>query len=319
GTPPPPAAPTASPETGAAPAPGTTTPASPDTTAKPPVQVAQATTTAATKVASGGNASNTRISKPAPAAAAAAPVSHDAEASQLLEVAKAKLVNNLNDLALADLRQIIVEFPASKAAAESAFLAAEIHEKTGRMDDAMAAYIEFESRFANDSRVADAKLRRSAILGRQRQPKSQALSLQLLNDVARDFPGTPQAQSALQTKLRIETDRHELRAIDPVTKEDGPAAIATLRTYLMQFPDGPESMVARNRLAMMLTQANRHAEAAQVLEDMGARGGPQDVWWRLGEIYERRLNDPAKAREAFAKVPPGSPRYGDAQKKLNKK
>jgi len=48
-------------------------------------------------------------------------------------------------------------------------------------------------------------------------------------------------------------------------------------------------------------------------------GNPVDVWWRLGEIYERRLNDPAKAREAYAKVPQGSPRYGDAQKKLNKK
>ena len=44
-----------------------------------------------------------------------------------------------------------------------------------------------------------------------------------------------------------------------------------------------------------------------------------DSWFRLGEIYERRLNDPAKAREAYAKVPPASPRYNDAQKKLNKK
>jgi TolA-binding protein len=284
------------------------------------MQVAQATSAAASKVASGGNASNSKIAKPAPPAAAPVPVSRDAEAAQLLEVAKAKLANNLSDQALADLRHIIVEFPASKAAAESAFLAAEIHEKMGRLDDAMAAYVEFESRFDKDSRVAEAKLHRSAILGRQRQPKAQALSLQLLNDVVRDFPGTPEAQQALQTKLRIETDRKELRAIDPVTKQDGPAAIATLRTFIIQFPDGAESMVARNRLAMMLTQMNRHAEAAQVLEDLGARGGnPVDVWWRLGEIYERRLNDPAKAREAYAKVPQGSPRYSDAQKKLNKK
>ena len=68
----------------------------------------------------------------------------------------------------------------------------------------MAAYVEFESRFGNDRRVADAKMRRSAILGRQRQPKAQALSLQLLNEVVRDYPGSPQAQLALQTKLRIE-------------------------------------------------------------------------------------------------------------------
>ena len=55
------------------------------------------------------------------------------------------------------------------------------------------------------------------------------MSLQLLNDVARDFPGTPQAQLALQNKLRIETERRDLRAIDPVTKQEGPAVIATLR------------------------------------------------------------------------------------------
>ena len=79
-------------------------------------------------------------------------------------------------------------------------------------------------------------------------------------------------------------------------------------------------MVARNRLAMMLTQANRHAEAAEVLEDLGARGGnTADVFWRLGELYERRLNDPARARDAYGKVPQGSPRYNDAQKKLNRK
>ena len=35
-----------------------------------------------------------------------------------------------------------------------------------------------------------------------------------------------------------------------------------------------------------------------MLEDLGARfaGNPMDVWFRLGEIYERRLNDPAKAQ-----------------------
>jgi outer membrane protein assembly factor BamD (BamD/ComL family) len=201
-------------------------------------------------------------------------------------------------------------------------MAAEIHEKTGRPDDAMAAYVEFESRFGNDRRAADAKIRRATILGRQRQPKSQALSLQLLNDVVRDYPGSPQAQVALQTKLRIENDRKDLRAIDPVTRQEGPAVIATLRTIIEQFPDAPQALAARNRLAQLLSQADRHQEAAAVLEDLAAKSGdanPMDVWWRLGEIYERRLNDPVKAKEAYAKVPPGSPRYNDAQRKVSRK
>ena len=94
-----------------------------------------------------------------------------------------------------------------------------------------------------------------------------------------------------------------------------------MRTLIEQFPDAPQSLAARNRLALTLTQMNRHREAAEVLEELGARNpdAPNDLYFRLGEIYERRLNDPAKAKEAYAKVPAGSPRYNDAQKKLNRK
>ena len=49
---------------------------------------------------------------------------------------------------------------------------------------------------------------------------------------------------------------------------------------------------------LALTQANRHKEAADVLEELGARSpdAPNDLYFRLGEIYERRLNDPVKAK-----------------------
>jgi hypothetical protein len=58
-----------------------------------------------------------------------------------------------------------------------------------------------------------------------------------------------------------------------------------------------------------------------VLEELGARNpsAPNDLYFRLGEIYERRLKDPVKAKAAYAKVPAGSPRYNDAQKKVNQK
>jgi len=299
--------------------------------APPPPSKAAAPPGSTTTGAAGAPGTNVATAKPAPktappvaapaAPAAPATASRDTQAAQLLEVAKAKLANNLNEQALADLRQIIVDFPSSRAAAEAAFMAGEIHEKVGRVDDAMAAYVEFESRFGNDRRAADAKLRRSALLGRQRQPKSQALSWQLLNEVVRDYPGSPQSLAALQNKLRIESDNKDLRAIDPLTKQDGPALVATMRTLIEQFPDGPQSLAARIRLAQTLTQLNRHKEAADVLEELGARSpdAPNDLYFRLGEIYERRLNDPAKAKEAYAKVPAGSPRYNDAQKKLNRK
>jgi serine/threonine protein kinase/TolA-binding protein len=301
-------------------------PGAPPAAATAPKAAAAVPTTATTKPA--GTGTNASTARPAPksaatppaAPAAPAPAPRDAQAAQLLEVAKAKLSNNLTDQALADLRHIILEFPGSRAAAEAAFMAGEVHEKAGRTDDAMAAYVEFESRFGSDSRVADAKLRRANILGRQRQAKPQALSLQLLNEIVRDYPGTAQAQLALQSKLRVENDRKDLRAIDPVSREEVPAIVVTMRTIIEQFPDAPQTLAVRNRLAMTLSQMNRHQDAAQVLEELGARGGnPMDVWFRLGEIYERRLNDQVKAKEAYAKVPSDSPRYQDAQRKLTRK
>ena len=40
-----------------------------------------------------------------------------------------------------------------------------------------------------------------------------------------------------------------------------------------------------------------------------------DAWYQAGEIYDRRLKDPAKAKNAFSMVPATSPHYRDAQKK----
>ncbi|MDO8677202.1 MAG: protein kinase [Acidobacteriota bacterium] len=275
----------------------------------------------------GGNATATRPATKAPPPApvapapAPAPVSREAEAAQRLEVARAKVANNLNDQALADLRQIIIEYPGSRAGAEASLLAAELHEKTGKLEDAMAAYVEFESRFKGDRRAAESKMRRAGILGRSRQPRAVQQSRELLNEVVREFPGTPQAQQALQAKLRIETDRKDFREIDPVLKVEVPSVLVTLRTFITQFPDGTQSMVARNRLAMMLAQMDRHEDAAQLLEELAVKfpDNPMDAWFRVGEIYERRLKNPVKAKEAYAKVPPGTARYNDAQQRLKRR
>ncbi len=307
----PPAAPTAVP---AAP---TAVPAAPTAAPTKPVSAAGAGTSKPAGAATARPAAKTAAVTPAPAPA----VSPDAEANQRLEVARAKVANNLNDQALADLRQIITDYPGTRAGAEASLLAAELHERGGRIDDAMAALVEFESRFAGDRRAADSKLRRSMMLSRVRQPRAQIQSRDLLGEVAREFPGSPQAAAALNTKLKIENDRKDLKEIDPVLKVEVPAAMVTLRTIIEQFPDAPQSMAARNRLATLLTGMNRHAESAQVLEDLGATfpGNPMDVWFRLGETYERRLNNPVKAREAYAKVPQDSSRYNEAQRRLTRK
>jgi TolA-binding protein len=294
------------------------TPAAPPPAAKTPAPATASSTTAKPSGKVAVVPAETPPLEKTPALPAASPTTvRETQASQLLVVARAKLANSLTEQALADLRQIILDFPGTRTAAEASFLAGEVYEKAGRNDDALAAYVEFESRFGNDRRAADAKLRRSAILARQRQPKAQAMALQLLNDVARDYPGSPQAQSALQTKLRIETDRDNLRAIDPVTKIDGPAYVATLRTIIEQFPDAPQAMIARNRLALAFADLNRWPDAAAVLEEMAAKNeNPNETYFRLAEIYERRLKNRPKAMENYAKVPSTSTRYNDAQRRL---
>ena len=259
--------------------------------------------------------------KVGPASAVPTPVSRDSEAAQRLDVAKAKLANHLNDQALADLRQIIVEYPNTAPAAEAAFLAADVYEKTGQHDEAMAAFVEFEQRFAKDRRAAESKLRRAQILARRADEPSQLRARQLMGDVAREYSGTPHAQLALNLKLRLETERKSLRDIDPVLKVEVPAVMVTLREFIDQFPNTPQAMAYRNRLVSMLTAMDRHEEAAHVLEELATRAGANapELWFRLGDIYERRLKNLEKAREAYTKIPQSSPRYNEAQRRMKRR
>jgi tetratricopeptide (TPR) repeat protein len=80
-------------------------------------------------------------------------------------------------------------------------------------------------------------------------------------------------------------------------------------------------MVALNQLAAGYEDIDRYQAAAEVMEHLGAQypGNPMEVWFRLGEVYERRLRDPDKARAAYEKVPADSPRYRDAQQRLKRR
>ena len=258
---------------------------------------------------------------PAKAGSVPTPVPGDSEAVQRLEVAKAKLANNLNDQALADLRQIIIDYPNSVPAAEAAFLAADVYEKAGRMDEAMGAFVEFEQRFGRDRRAPESKLRRAQILARRDDTASILRARQLMSEVAKEHPATPHAQLALNLKLRIESERKGLRDTDPVLNVEVPAVMLTLREFIDQFPNSAQAMAYRNRLVAMLSDLDRHEEAARVLEDLANRAGTNapELWFRLGDIYERRLKNAGKAHEAYAKVPKSSPRFNEAQRRMKRR
>lgn len=279
----------------------------------PPAKGPAPTTRPATKSAPSAPASST--------AAGAAATARDAEAAQRLEIARAKLSSNLVDQGVADLRQIVIDYPGSPTAVEASFLAGGALEKAGRADDAMAVYVEFEKRFAGHARVAESKLRRAQLLQRARGQQRQLDAHALLGEVVRDYPGTPSAKQALLARRQIEMQRRQLRAVDPVLKIEVPALLVTLRALADQFPTDPETMPSLNQLAAAYADMDQYQAAVEVLEHMAARfpGNPAEVWWQLGELYERRLRNPEKARDAYGRVPPESPRYREAQQRLSRR
>jgi hypothetical protein len=161
-------------------------------------------------------------------------------------------------------------------------------------------------------------MRRAQILSRRPAPAAQQQARDLYAEVARDHAGSPIAQIALQAKLRLETSKN-LRELDPVMNIQVPAYVPTMRQFIQQFPDTQQSIGMRNRLALELIELDRYQEAADVLEEIGARSeNAGEVWWRLGDIYERRLRNPDKARAAYGNVPSASPRYAEAQRRLKR-
>ena len=282
-------------------------------TATPPVPADAAAVSAAQKLAGGANASGAKpVSEAAPAAARA----RGRRAGRLARHpgrASCSTWRRPNSPTTSTSRRSPIcgrsssTSPVRAPPRKRRFSPARFTRRAAALDDAMAAYVEFESRFGGDRRVADAKLRRAAILGRQqRQPKAQAMSLQLLNDVVRDFPGTPQAQLALAEQA---ADRNR-SAGSPRGRSgqqggwpcgDRDAADRSSSSFPTR-PAGDGG--AQSAGDDVVVDGSPRRSRARARRHRGARRRqPPDFWFRLGEIYERRLNDPAKAREAYAKVP----------------
>jgi TolA-binding protein len=224
--------------------------------------------------------------------------------------------SNLFEPALADLAQIRADFPTSTAAADASFLSAQILERLGRVEDAMAVHVEFNKRFASDERLPASRLRLAELTLKSRLANKEATARQLLGEIAEAHPRTPQALSALRLKLTLEQGRG--REKDPQLGVEVPRALPTLRLLTEQFPTSPQVMAEWSRLAEMYADLDRHELAAVAYWSLATYfpNNPYDAWFRAGEVYERRLKNADKAREAYANVPPTSPRYKDAQRKL---
>jgi TolA-binding protein len=252
-----------------------------------------------------------------PALTKAAPGAPAAElAEERLEIARAKVKSSLFEPALVDLAQIRREFPTSAAAAEASFLSAELLEKLGRIEEAMAVHVEFNTRFATDRRIAASQLRLAELTLKSRQATREATARQLLKEIAERFPRTPDAFAALRLKLTLEQGR--AREMDPTLGIEVPRALPTLRALTEQFPDAPLVMAEWSRLAAMYDDLDQHERAAAAYTNLATHfpNNPYDAWYKAADIYERRLKDLDKARAAYANVPSTSGRYKEAQRKL---
>ena len=234
-------------------------------------------------------------------------------------MARAKLGSNLLDQGLADLRAIVSDFPSTTIAADAAFLAADTLAGAGRIEDAMAAHVEFANRFGNDRRLAESQVALGDLTLKSRQPNRDDAARAAYGRAATAAPGTPVALKALQSKFAIE-DRRKIKERDPNLGKDLPASFATLRTLADQFQTSPHGMLALYRLGNGYADEDQYEMAARAWTDLATRypENPHDAWYLLGELYERRLKDPAKAQAAYAQVPQASRRYQDAQRKLKR-
>ena len=300
-----------------APAPGATVPPAPVPPSEPvTAPVASVTPPRATTEPPTAAKTAPKTATPPPARAAAAAPSTDALAKDRLDIARAKINSNLLEPALADLAQLRLDFPTSEAAAEASFLSAQIYERLGRIEDAMAVHVEFSKRFGSDARLAVSKLRLAELTLKSRHANKEATARAMLGEIAADYPRSQEAFTALRLKLTLEQGR--VREPDPVLGVDVPRALPTLRIFTEQFPTSPHAMAEWSRLAGMYSDLDQHALAAAAYESLARNfpTNPYDAWYRAAEIYERRLKDVTKARDAYANVPTSSARYKDAQRKL---
>lgn len=305
---------------GPAATPAAATPAAPAT----PVATAPPGKGAAAVPAAPGTAPGTApgaAAKPLVPAKGATPPPPDltAEATKRMDVARAKLSSNLVDQGVADLRAIVTDFPGTTVAADAAFLAADALTRAGRTDDAMAAHVEFENRFGSDSRLAESQLALADLTLKSRRPNREDAAREAYGRAAAAAPGTNTALRALQAKIAIE-ERRKLKERDASVGKDMPASFATLRTLADQFPSSPHGMLALYRLGAGYADNDQWEMAARAWTDLANRypDNPNDAWWLLGELYERRLRDNERAQAAYAQVPQSSKRYQDAQRKLRR-
>ena len=116
-------------------------------------------------------------------------------------------------------------------------------------------------------------------------------------------------------------ERMKLQAADPQLNVSVPTALISYRQLVDRYPDAEAAEPSLAKLADMYEDLKRYELAAQSLETLATRfpNNRRDAAWRAAELYDKRIKDAARARDAYARVPANSPHYKDAQKRAQTK
>jgi serine/threonine protein kinase/outer membrane protein assembly factor BamD (BamD/ComL family) len=242
----------------------------------------------------------------------------DPAANTDLRIARQKIDLKLYDQALETLRRITGGDADQRHAVDAYFLIASIHDARGRIEDAMSTYLEIASRYPEDARAPEARYEMAESMLKSKRPDRDAEASRMLTDVVQRYQSSPWAPRALMARAELET-RHALYVRDDVLGGSAPAALVTYRDVMQQYQSAPAAALATWKLAdayMSLKRFDLAAATYEALADDDERG--DEASFAAGELYEKRLKDPARATISYGRVRSTSSRYAEAQKRLQK-
>ena len=302
----------------AAAAPRPATPSAPALADPAPAKSPSAAGTDSRRPASGTPAAAaTSAAPPAAKSPAAPPAAARRLAGRADRIARAKADAKLFDQAVADLKAGLVAGPSSPSAPSAYLLLGNILQQQGRPEDAMATYVELRSRHGRTPEAAEGTFLLADLVLQSKRNDREETARQLFTAIPSMTGSAPWAVQALLRRAALE-DRARARVVDSVLGLTVPASLVSYRQVVESYPDAAGVEPALARLGEMYEDLRRYDLAGQAWLDLARKfpANTRDAAWRAGELFEKRVKDPQRMREAYSLVTTRSSHYRDAQKKL---
>ena len=181
----------------------------------------------------------------------------------------------------------------------------------------MAAYVELRTKHASSAAAAEGTFLNAELVLRSRRNDRDRAAIELFTAVESSHPESPFASRALSRRAVIE-DRLRMRAADTQLGASVPLSLVTYRTLVERYPTAPAAESAFDALSRLYEDIRQYERAAASLQELATRfpSNRVDAAWRAGELFDDRVKDRERARASYALVPSQSPRYREAQRKL---